>query len=44
MAGTSDIIVSSPPASRSKTFHWDTSVSRLAITAPADPAPITMKS
>jgi hypothetical protein len=41
---TSDMNVSSPPASNGSTFQVDTSVSLLATTAPADPAPITMKS
>ena len=35
---------SSPPASSRSTFHWDTSLNRLAITAPADPPPMTIKS
>ena len=44
MAGISDTKVSSPPASSNRTVQLDTSVNRLATTAPADPAPMIMKS
>ena len=44
LTGTWPIKDSSPPASSSKTLHPPISLSRLAITEPADPAPTTMKS
>lgn len=42
--GTSLISVSSPPASISSTVQFRISDNRDAITAPAEPAPTTMKS
>jgi len=42
--GMSDMMVSSDPASRSRTDQLEISDNRLATTAPADPAPMTMKS
>ena len=42
--GMSETIVSSPPASRRRTFHPPTSVNRFATTEPAEPAPMIIKS
>lgn len=41
---TSDSIGGSPPASSSKIFQFVISAKRVATMAPADPAPIMMKS
>lgn len=41
---TSDSIGGSPPASSNRTFQFSFSLSRLATTDPALPAPTTMKS
>lgn len=44
VSGTSEMKLSSSPASNSNTFQLRCSDSRLAITEPPDPEPITMKS
>lgn len=44
VTGTSEKIVSSPPASIRRTDQFDSSVKRFAMTDPADPAPIMIKS
>lgn len=41
---TSDSIGGSPPASKSKTLEFLSSLNRAATTDPAEPDPITMKS